>query len=175
MCYDTAQLYNCLVLLLPMICTTQNGPHVAETLSHVSHLLDLTQQLQHLLAVGTLLLAKANHCNTATTFSISILLLNMKLMQAATMMKVLNVNSARNRDAEILFAPCCIVFGACCMVQTPTPHAKHAILPRLQIRTNVNETAVVLDALHGTACGLLLLLLLGDLGGLATHLTGTGE
>lgn len=45
----------------------------------------------------------------------------------------------------------------------------------VQVLTNVHETAVVLDTLHCTACGLLLLLLLGHLGGLATHLTGTSE
>ena len=39
--------------------------------------------------------------------------------------------------------------------------------------TNVDESAVVLDTLHGTARGLLLLLLLGDLGSLAAHLAST--
>lgn len=45
----------------------------------------------------------------------------------------------------------------------------------VELRTNVHKAAVVLDALHGTAFRLLLLLLLGDLGGLAPHLTGTGK
>ena len=39
--------------------------------------------------------------------------------------------------------------------------------------TNVEESAGILDTLHGTARRLLLLLLLGDLGGLSAHLTGT--
>lgn len=41
--------------------------------------------------------------------------------------------------------------------------------------TNVHEAAVVLDALVGAADGVGLLLGLGNLGGLTTHLTGTGE
>lgn len=41
--------------------------------------------------------------------------------------------------------------------------------------TNVDEAAVVLEALERTSNGLLLLLRLGDLGGLTTNLTGTGE
>ena len=46
---------------------------------------------------------------------------------------------------------------------------------RLQRLTNIDEAAVVLITLRGAAGGLLGLLLLGDLGGLAAHLTGTGE
>lgn len=42
-------------------------------------------------------------------------------------------------------------------------------------RTDVDEAADVLEPLEGAALGLLLLVLLLDLGGLATHLTGTGE
>lgn len=54
----------------------------------------------------------------------------------------------------------------CPLPSTPSPSL---------LLTNVDESAVVLDALHGTARGLLLLLLLGDLGGLAAHLAGTCE
>ena len=42
-------------------------------------------------------------------------------------------------------------------------------------RTNVNETTVVLQPLHGASLRELLLVCLGDLRGLATHLTGTSE
>lgn len=42
-------------------------------------------------------------------------------------------------------------------------------------RTDVHEATDVLQPLHGAALGQLLLVLLGDLGGLATHLTGTGQ
>ena len=38
-----------------------------------------------------------------------------------------------------------------------------------------DEAAVVLDPLVGAAAGLLLLVLLGDLGRLAAHLPGTGQ
>lgn len=41
--------------------------------------------------------------------------------------------------------------------------------------TGGDETAVVLHALVGAATGLLLLVLLGDLWGLAPHLTGTSQ
>ena len=40
---------------------------------------------------------------------------------------------------------------------------------------NVDESAVVLDSLLGTSRGKLLLLLLGHLGGLVSHLTGTSQ
>lgn len=46
---------------------------------------------------------------------------------------------------------------------------------RLTVRTNIHEAAGVLEALHGAARRQLLLVLLVDLGGLAAHLTGTGE
>lgn len=43
------------------------------------------------------------------------------------------------------------------------------------LRTDVHEAAHVLGALSGAAGGELLLLLLGHLGGLSAHLTGTGQ
>ena len=41
--------------------------------------------------------------------------------------------------------------------------------------TNIDEAAVVFQALEGATCRLLGLILRGDLGGLATHLTGASE
>lgn len=46
---------------------------------------------------------------------------------------------------------------------------------RAPARTNVHKAAVVLDALHGAARRLLLLVLLGHLWCLAAHLTGTSQ
>lgn len=49
------------------------------------------------------------------------------------------------------------------------------MLMKSLLRTNVDESSVVLDALCSAALGVLLLVGLCDLGGLTTHLTGTSQ
>jgi hypothetical protein len=59
-------------------------------------------------------------------------------------------------------------------IATPQPHRRRRPSLSLFQLTNVDEAAVVLEPLQGAAFGSLLLVLLGDLGGLAAHLAGTG-
>jgi hypothetical protein len=76
-------------------------------------------------------------------------------------------------------APAATRRGAPPLRAPPPPRARPPAAPPPPAlprpRTDVHEAAVVLQALAGAASGLLLLVLLGDLRGLAPHLAGTSQ
>lgn len=107
--------------------------------------------VQGLLAVGSLLLAEAHHCRRRRGEEMD------GWSQAPWASAAWASISLHASGPDALRGP------------LPTPHRGSMPL------TNVHEAAVVLQALHRPACGLLLLVLLGHLGRLSTHLTGTSQ